>query len=489
MAFGLTPTYSEHMYLDDLTSQQYLVIAFESVKKLGWNIRFISDTGIVANLHKGVFKWNAEVTIKIQDDHATLKSESLGSEIFDLGRNRRTINKFTDTFADTKYLFTPEESAASYEALKPDLTPPENDILLKPPPTTQEKLHNFFSILIPRKNFFITPLLVDINFVVFILMVISGVGFLNPDTESLVNWGANFRPSTLDGQWWRLVTNFFIHIGFIHLLFNMYALLYIGIILEPFLGALRFATAYMLCGILASLNSLYWHDLTISAGASGAIFGMYGIFLALLTTNMIEKTKRKALLISIAIFVFYNLANGLKGGIDNSAHLGGLISGIIAGYVFYPGLRKQGTDTLKYATMGLFVLFTLIATIVIYKKIPNDIVRYQSQMNKFSDLESLALGVYKLPGNAEKGQVLTALKDNGIDNWSQIIKLVGDADQLNLPDAIHQKDKKILEYCHLRLNSFQLMYKSVDENTNVYKDSLEYYAGEIHDVLTDLKNR
>jgi len=104
---------------------------------------------------------------------------------------------------------------------------------------------------------------------------------------------------------------------------NMYALLYISLLLEPHLGRTRFLTVYLLTGLTASLASLWWHNLTISAGASGAIFGMYGVFLSMHTTNLIEKSARKALLTSIAVFVGYNILNGLKpnSGIDNAACL------------------------------------------------------------------------------------------------------------------------------------------------------------------------
>ncbi len=107
-------------------------------------------------------------------------------------------------------------------------------------------------------------------------MILTGVDIMVPDTESLIAWGANFRPITLAGEWWRLLTSCFLHIGIIHLLMNLYALMYIGIQLEPHLGKTRFLAAYLLTGIAGSANSLYWHEFTVSAGASGAIFGMYG---------------------------------------------------------------------------------------------------------------------------------------------------------------------------------------------------------------------
>lgn len=103
-------------------------------------------------------------------------------------------------------------------------------------------------------------------------------------------WGADFGPLTLTGDWWRTITCNFIHIGVIHVLMNMYALLYIGIFLEQLIGGRRLISAYFLTGLFSALASLAMHPETISAGASGSIFGLYGIFLSYLVFHhRIEK--------------------------------------------------------------------------------------------------------------------------------------------------------------------------------------------------------
>ena len=141
----------------------------------------------------------------------------------------------------------------------------------------------------------------------------GGLGsILQPDTSLLLEWGANYKPLTLNGEIWRLFTCIFEHIGIIHLVMNMYALLYAGIFLERLLGRIRFITAYIVSGICASMISLWWHHNVVSAGASGAIFGMYGVFLSLLLTNLIEKETRKSMLSSIGIFIGYNLLFGMR---------------------------------------------------------------------------------------------------------------------------------------------------------------------------------
>ncbi len=254
----------------------------------------------------------------------------------------------------------------TYEELKAGLVPQEHDVLNRPPATTSEKWGDFFSLFKPREGYFITPILVDLNIAIFILMVLSGANLFQPSTQVLIKWGANIRSLTLDGEWWRIITCCFIHIGLFHLLLNMYALLFIGVLLEPQLGRLRFASAYLLTGIMASLASLYWHTNTLSAGASGAIFGMYGVFLALLTTNLIEKTRRTSLLASIGIFVGYNLLYGAKAGIDNAAHIGGLLSGIVIGYLYYPGLTKPEKPGLRYSAIAVAALLVVVTRLTMF---------------------------------------------------------------------------------------------------------------------------
>lgn len=202
------------------------------------------------------------------------------------------------------------------------------------------------ALLLPRPGYMVTPFIIDVNILIFILMVLAGKGFIDFQAADLLTWGANFRPLTTGaGQWWRLVTSTFLHAGIMHLLFNMAGLLFAGILLEPALGKMRLATVYLLTGIAASLTSLWWHPATVSVGASGAIFGLYGVFLALLTTRYFPPVIKRSFTAGVVIFIGGNLLLGLAGGIDNAAHVGGLISGVIAGYILYPGLKTSSSPS------------------------------------------------------------------------------------------------------------------------------------------------
>jgi rhomboid protease GluP len=267
--------------------------------------------------------------------------------------------------------------------------------------------------------------------------------------------------------------------------------LYIGILLEPRLGSWRFGITYIITGIIASVTSLYVHDTTISAGASGAIFGMYGVFLAMLTTSLIEKTTRKALLTSIAIFVGYNLLNGLKGGIDNAAHIGGLVSGIFIGYSFYPGLTKPDDKKLAFGLPIILIVSLLVFSSWAYSKIPKDIISYQDGMKKFSMIERRALHIYDKERQASTplshDELLAELKDTGLVYWQAGKQLILKLDSLHIPSNLHERNGKLIAYCDLRINCFQLMYNSIKDTTEAYNTQINDYNYSIDSLIKTLK--
>ena len=126
-----------------------------------------------------------------------------------------------------------------------------------------------------------------------------------------------------------------------HVLANMYGLLFVGIFLEPLLGKIKFLLIYLVTGLLASIASIWWYEATVSVGASGAIFGLYGLFLAFMLKKVFPADFQKAFLVSTAIFIGYNLIMGFAGGIDNAAHIGGLLSGFIIGLLVYQAIKKE----------------------------------------------------------------------------------------------------------------------------------------------------
>ena len=198
-------------------------------------------------------------------------------------------------------------------------------------------------LFIPSRRFLATPLLIDFTLLVFGLMVLSGVSASSPTGRQLVLWGSNVSGLTLHGQPWRLLTSVFVHAGLSHLLLNLFSLWLLGLLVEDRVGPLRLLLVYLACGVGGSLASLWWHESGInSVGASGAIFGLYGLLLALLLGKklVLDKSDRRAMLGLVLYLVFSNLLSGLSGNIDNAAHVGGLAMGLfIAGPLALIGLK------------------------------------------------------------------------------------------------------------------------------------------------------
>lgn len=204
----------------------------------------------------------------------------------------------------------------------------------------QQELRDFLECLKLKKGYFVTPILIYMNIGIYVLMAMLGLGFISFQGQDLIRWGANYGPLTKAGDGWRLLTSTFLHGGLMHLFANMYGLLFVGIFLEPRLGTVKYLTAYLLTGILASVASIWWYDATISVGASGAIFGLYGVFIAFLLKNVFPPDFAKTFLISSSIFVGFNLLVGLTGGSDNAAHVGGLLSGFVLGLIIQPTIDE-----------------------------------------------------------------------------------------------------------------------------------------------------
>lgn len=171
---------------------------------------------------------------------------------------------------------------------------------------------------------------------VYLLMAVAGISPISgPSVPELVRWGGNAGVLSLgDGQEWRMFTCLWVHIGIIHIGMNMWVLWIIGKFVEPLCGAWRYLLFYVVAGLCGSLASSLVHPRIVSAGASGAIFGLYGIVLgfALRHRHTLPRPLVASLTRSGGMFVLYNLIFGLAvPGIDLSAHVGGLAGGFLLG--------------------------------------------------------------------------------------------------------------------------------------------------------------
>ena len=180
----------------------------------------------------------------------------------------------------------------------------------------------------------VLPTVFALNLLVFVAMIATGVSALSPTADNVLAWGANYGPRTLNGEPWRLLANFFLHFGALHLAANMFALWSAGTVVERLFGPLAFAAIYFAAGITGSIVSLAIHPTVVSAGASGAVFGVYGALAAFVLRRhgAIPKVVLSRLGGVAGSFILYNFIYGAgHARIDNAAHLGGLIGGFAAG--------------------------------------------------------------------------------------------------------------------------------------------------------------
>jgi len=201
----------------------------------------------------------------------------------------------------------------------------------------------------------VTQALLLLNVGVFVVMAVQGIG-LDPPTQALVDRGANYAPLTLGGQPWRLVTALFLHGGFLHIAFNMWCLWDLGGLCESLYGHVTFAAVYLTSGIGSSLASVWWHPAIPSVGASGAVFGIVGALIAsyYLGEFTMPRFAIQGHLRSLLVFVAYNVAIGqVVGRVDNAAHIGGLITGLILGALI--ALFAPQQDFFRRAAVILFV--------------------------------------------------------------------------------------------------------------------------------------
>jgi rhomboid protease GluP len=263
---------------------------------------------------------------------------------------------------------------------EPEILPPGADMPPQPP------------VRRPRSSWASAPatyLLVGINCAVFVAMVANGVSIGAPTTGQLMHWGANNAGSVLiNGEWWRIVTAMFVHVGILHLATNMWCLWNLGLLAEPLMGSVGVLAVYLLTGAAGNLLStdLNWlwpiRDgaggvfFPAGAGASGAVFGIAGALIVLLKSNRlpVPPLELKKLRKSVIYFAALNLILGLSisGGnlflhsglnIDNMAHLGGFTCGLLFATPMVPRVgspRAVFQTRLRVAVgmvVGLLVLF------------------------------------------------------------------------------------------------------------------------------------
>ena len=238
-----------------------------------------------------------------------------------------------------------------------------------------------------------TYTLVGINIAVYVLMVLYSHAVLHMpgptgissdfDPKTLLTFGASDAALVLNGEWWRLITANFEHVTLLHIALNMWCLWNLGVFGEPLLGRRGLICVYLLTGISGNMFSLGWAALTrvdtTVAGASGAVFGIAGILIVLLSNRglSVPWEELKGLRRQVIFFAVINLAIGIGpqllgvfssspiGHIANSAHIGGFVCGLALGLPLFPRMMSGRTAYRRRQTQT-FIVTTLVLCLVGY---------------------------------------------------------------------------------------------------------------------------
>jgi rhomboid protease GluP len=457
-------------------------LAYGALADLGWTIKYAGENILVAYTPRKWNKFDLEITITTGQDTLNITSKMIHGEAYDMmGRNKKHLTAFMSAFENIKAKTTKEsliEWTGKIELLKDD-TLKEAEKEVEQAEEVDRVMH--FS----KSNMRLTYALIIINVLVFIIMVADGVDFLAPRAIDVLRWGGSLAALDFSGDWWRTFTSMFLHFGIVHLLFNMYALYMVGVYLEPMLGKTRYMVAYLCSGLLSGLVSVLWHknDIIVSAGASGAIFGMYGVFLALLTTSIIPKAVRQSLLQSILIFVAYNVFYGLKPGstVDNAAHLGGLVSGMAIGYLFYftlknPSEKKTQTTTSLIGLATILLLFgvfrneTISPVQVDYKT--GEIIgltaepgSYNEKLQEFYAFEKIALAHEEDQQQRDARQLIKQYTDVSLPAWDNAEKKLLEMQAIATTAEENSEVERFKKYTVLRKEWTNLQIKYLQDNS------------------------
>ena len=336
----------------------------------------------------------------------------------------------------------------------------------------------------------VTAILIGFNVLVFIVMGINGASLMDPSVKSIINWGGASNDLIISGEWWRLVTCMFVHIGIIHLFLNIYALYSIGSFLEPILGKLLFFISYLVTGVLSGLCSFLYHkdSLTVRAGASGAIAGIFGVYVFILLTPTIPKNIRYKLLKSVAYVILLNFGYGLTSGIniDHSAHLGGLGSGLALGALFtlplwLPRAKFMIKKRWKWISAGSALTLTLILVpaILINQK-PSDHLIFSKLLKEHHMFEKKANAYFE--GLSLKANNKNALSDRDsciLPELEKIKNLTPKLASLKLGDKEGLLRDYLIHYINLYDKKFHLMLLAYEENTFSYDFQIMQLDNEI----------
>ena len=308
-----------------------------------------------------------------------------------------------------------------------------------------------------------TYILIGINLSVFGWLALQQQSLMfgtDRDSLAILHAGANFNPFTLGTQPWRIITSMFLHYGILHLAVNMYALYQVGTLLEPAMGKTRFLLLYFFCGVGAGLASLVFHVYIPSAGASGALFGLFGYQLgAEIIGNFHDRRQLLNVFLNFVVFVAINAFIATRINVDIAGHIGGLLAGLFLAVCHF---KFRWFIQEKFLTL---LLLLLASTLLV---LPKDQVRYyeifQQVLRNDDRINSFYFGI------RSDGEIRDSLVKI-LPIWDSISSSLNHLERV--PPELRADTAILKEYVQFRRQGTFYRVKLIERQSYIYLDSLE----------------
>jgi rhomboid protease GluP len=479
MAFGWKTQYEKRVPTEGLNNWEIFSLAQEACKELDWEFLIIDEKTFTATTPTHWTLSEQIIKVIVDNQEIIFESQSESLDLYEGGRNKRNIeDHLIPAFKKAKRLTPYEDLQLAANALKVE---------------TLKQIRSGNRIASERITFGLkdhvsTFILIAINLLVYALMVVKGVDYADPAVKDIVAWGGNLKFNVTGGEWWRLISALFVHIGLFPLLANMVGLYFIGLMVEPILGRFKFVIAYLSAGVIANLVSIIWIKEGVTAGASGAVFGLYGVLLAFATTNYINKKFPKAWVVGIIAYVALNIVMGIHGANDNAAGIGGFVAGIVVGYLFYffhykKNLARSGGTRIS---IEILLLTGLVVFFYLFKNQKDDTLRFEKEVMRLNQIELKAMTQMQQLQSKTNEEAAVVLKDSALPQWRHFQKEIMKTDAYRLDDEFKQKRKLLSKYAQLRVRQTELIYKSIDEGTDKYSAEIDEVSNKIDAIINQL---
>ncbi|MBA4139202.1 MAG: rhomboid family intramembrane serine protease [Segetibacter sp.] len=479
MPFGWKTEYEKKVPANGLSNWEIFAIAKEACRNLDWEYLVVDEHTFTATTPTNWTLTEEIITIQPEKEKILFKSKSENIELLEARHNQKNIEE------ELLPAFNKVRKDWSATQLQNAATAIQTETLKQL--TTGNRVDSG-KITFGFKDHEVTFLLIALKLIVFTTMAINGVSAINPVAGDILKWGGCLKAYVTGGEWWRLISAIFAHKGVVDLLVSMAALYFIGLMVESILGKAKFLIAFLCAGMLGNLAGIMWYNETVIAGASGAVFGLYGVFLAFATTAYINKQFPKGWLLSILSYVIFSVVIGIRADVYNAINFGGFVSGICIGYLFYFFHFKRNVARAGGTRISVEVLIITSLLVFLYiRSKRNDTMRFEKAIMKLNQIEVKAMTqMQHLQFTKSNKEAAEVLRDSTLPEWQHFQKELIKTDSYKLNDKFTQKRKLLSKYAQMRVLQTTLLYESIKDSSDRHHNRINSVSDSIDLIIDQL---